>query len=354
MTGKNVGEWSELYALATLLATSASSVHGSSLPKAKRIRHRHSIAEQSVEYVISQGAIDIEAERPHRVEVASLSISELSRKLLSDIQEKKGRTFHSEAGAELAEILQFTGAGPTFRDDLQVQWAKNFRPEWLGLSVKSLLGAKPTLLNASSATNFTFKLVGNLEQLDKSVFSQNTGMKKLFTIFNESGVALQLVRMDNEVFYRNLTHFSDRLPETVGTLLVIAASHSAKSMLNVWEEASAQSNSLAADDKQSLFEFLGAVGLGLRPAVEWVGREEVGFGGFVVVNRDGTVHISDESRPSALGEFLFRNLKFEWGSRDRHKFGIPFLAGDQILIRLNLQLRFMRSDSQTTPTPPSP
>lgn len=353
MTGKNVGEWSELYALATLLATSASPVHGALLPRAKRIRHRHSIAEQSVEYVISQGAIEIEAERPHRVEVTSLTISELSRKLLIDIQEKSGRTFHSEAGAELAEILRFTGAGPTFRDDLQVQWAKDFRPEWLGLSVKSLLGAKPTLLNASSATNFTFKLVGNLEQLDKSVFSQKIGMKKLFTVFDESGVALQFVRMANEVFYRNLTHFSDRLPGTVSTLLVIAASHSAKSMVNVWEEAIAKSNSLAADDKQSLFEFLGAVGLGLRPAIEWVGRD-VGFGGFVVVNGDGAVEISDESRPSALGEVLFRNLKFEWGSRERHKFGIPFISNGELLIRLNLQLRFMRSESLATPTPPSP
>ena len=354
MTGKNVGEWSELYALATLLATSASPVHGSLLPKAKRIRHRHSIAEQSVEYVIHEGAIDFEGEQPQKPEVASLTISELSRKLLSDIQGKKGRTFHSEAGAQLAGILRFTGAGPTSRDDLQVQWAKDVRSEWLGLSVKSLLGAKPTLLNASSATNFTFKLVGNLEMIEKSLFSQNTGMKKLFSRFNETGVMLQLFRVDNEVFYRNLRHFSDRLPETVGTLLVAAASHSAKSMVNVWEEASAQDNVLAADDKQSLFEFLGAVGLGLRPAIEWVGREEVAFGGFVVVNRDGTVDVSDESRPSALGEYLFRNLKFEWGSRDRHKFGIPFLSGDNILIRLNLQLRFMGSDSQTTPTPPSP
>ena len=78
MTGKNVGEWSELYALATLLATSASPSAATLLPRAKRIRHRHAISEQAIEYEISQGAIHVGGEERHKVAVTSSTISGLS------------------------------------------------------------------------------------------------------------------------------------------------------------------------------------------------------------------------------------------------------------------------------------
>jgi len=340
VTGKNVGEWSELYALATLLATSASPSAATLLPRAKRIRHRHAISEQAIEYEISQGAIHVGGEERYKVAVTSSTISGLSRKLLNDIHQKKGRTFYSKAGAALAEMLHFTGAGPTFRDDLQVQWAKNPRPDWLGLSVKSLLGAKPTLLNASPATNFMFEIVGSDATRQRKAFTSTTGMKDLFGLLKNANVELQFVRMDNEMFSINLTQFSTRLPSMLAALLVAAAYNSSKSISDVWESASAQGSLNASGGKEVLFEFLGAVGLGMRPTKKWVGRD-IGFGGFVIVNEDGTVQISDESHPSALGKVLFANLKFEWGSRDRHKFGIPFALGKKLFIKLNLQLRFI-------------
>ena len=353
MKRKNVGEWSELYALSMLLTTSAAPEPHATLPIAKRIRHRHAIAEQSIEYKISHGSIEVSQGKQKRVVIPSTKVATLSRKLLSDIRSKLGRTFYSEAGDELAEMLQFSGAGPTIRDDLQVQWEKNLRPKWQGLSVKSLLGAKPTLLNASSATNFTFKLGGNVGAITNKMFTRSTGMKELFTKITEADVSLHFVGVENEVFHRNLLLFSGRLPETLGTLLVIAASHTEKSMINVWEKASTQNHSLARGDKGSVLDFLGAVGLGLRPAIDWAGRD-VSFGGFIVVNRDGAVEVSDESRPGALGEYLFKNLKFEWGSRKKHCFGIPFVSDGEVLIKLNLQLRFMSSNARVTPTQPSP
>jgi len=340
MIGKNVGEWSELYALSTLLTASAADDTQSSLPKAKRVRHRHSIAEGAIEYTISQGVINIESDSLAKVKVNSELVSGLAVQLLNDIQSKSGRTFSSKAGEQLANVLQFSGAGATLRDDLEVQWLKSSKSEWLGVSIKSLLGAKPTLLNASPATNFLFEIVGSDAARLRKSLERATGMKDLFGRLQNANTKLQFVRMDNETFSCNLMQFSKRLPATLAALLVTAACNSAKSITEVWESASAQGSLNSSEDKEVLFEFLGAVGLGMRPTKNWVGRG-IGFGGFVIVNVDGTVEISDESHPSALGRFLFDNLKFEWGSRERHKFGIPFTSGKKLFIKLNLQLRFI-------------
>lgn len=340
MKGKNVGEWSELFALSTLLAASASANARSSLPKAKRVRHRHSIAEGAIEYSIAKGVLSIENGKNAKATVSADLISGLAAELLNDIRAKSGRTFTSKAGEQLANVLQFSGAGATLRDDLEVQWIRSSRAEWLGLSVKSLLGAKPTLLNASPATNFLFEIAGGDAIRLREVFAKATGMKGLFALLKKSKVELEFVRMDNEIFSDNLMQFSKRLPSILGALLVTAAQNSAKSISDVWETASAQGLLRPPEDLESVLEFLGAVGLGMRPTKKWVGRD-TRFGGFVVVNGDGTVEISDEAHPSALGRVLFKSLKFEWGSRDRHKFGIPFASGDKLFIKLNLQLRFI-------------
>jgi hypothetical protein len=40
-------------------------------------------------------------------------------------------------------------------------------------------------------------------------------------------------------------------------------------------------------------------------------------------------------------DFLYENLKFEYGDRGRHKFGKPYEEGGKTFIKLNLQLRFI-------------
>ena len=123
MKGKNVGEWSELFALSTLLAASASAKAQSSLPIAKRVRHRHSIAEGAIEYSIAKGVLSIENGQNAKATVSADLISSLAAALLIDIRAKTGRTFTSKAGEQLANVLQFSGAGATLRDDLEVQRA---------------------------------------------------------------------------------------------------------------------------------------------------------------------------------------------------------------------------------------
>ena len=340
MKAKNVGEWSELYALSTLLATSAGSGNKSKLPRAKRIRQRHVIADQAVEYAISNGIVQVGSGHHAGASITAKDISRLSQRLLLDVQEKSSRTFQSEAGAELAQVLQFLGASATIRDDLEVQWANAPSQQWVGISIKSLLGAKPTLLNASSATNFEFELIGQREVCEALLGTKRYGMKELFSTMQESGVCLKFVNMENDQFHENLLVFSAELPTTVATLLMVAAENQPKSLADVWDTACAQHDLVSSAAMPAMLEFLGAVGLGLRPSKAWGGRQ-VAFGGFIVVNADGTVEISDESRASALGEALFRKLRLEWGSRSKHNFGIPFVVGDRFFIKLNLQLRFI-------------
>ena len=334
-----MGEWSEVYALARLLT---GEVKGATLRGSVKISSaqvQHSISEAPIEYRVSKDTISVIKDSSTAQKIERKQVSEIATLLLADIREKSTRTFMSKSGDALVTALGFKGASAVFRDDVKVRFDGAKSIAWSGLSVKSFLGARPTLLNASPATNFVYKLSGSPRALKQVSNLRLLTMRPLFKFFTENSIVLNFVSMDSETFRQSLISFSPKLVELVATLLSQAAFQRRKPLKEVWIGAKGSGPDGAYDVAPELLNFLGAVGLGLQPATLWESRR-LGFGGFLIVNANGGVELLNEAGMEALGARLFQELRFEWGSRKRHKFGIPYQEGGEVYLKLNLQLRY--------------
>ena len=339
MAARNVGEWSEIYAVARLLTNEVSYDLTGGDKQVNRAKVQHSIAEPAVEYAISEQFVTVSQDSREPFQLERKEISRLADDLLSEIRAKSDRTFQSNAGMRLVDLLCFSGASAVLRDDVKVAFADGMPTDWKGISIKSFIGAKPTLLNASAATNFVYKLTGPQDSLRKVLSFKRITMKPLFKYFRENQIDLTFVSMDNAVFSASLQDFSPDLEELIARLLRDAAFQPKKKLKDVWGLTSSSGAGGAKLVDAGLLQFLGAVGLGLQPATRWAPRGN-DFGGFLNIDFDGNAELVGEANIEELGAQLFQALKFEWGSRTRHHFGIPFKSGSELMIKLNLQLRY--------------
>ena len=81
--------------------------------------------------------------------------------------------------------------------------------------------------------------------------------------------------------------------------------------------------------------------LGMTPAKEWLGRYDAN-GGYLVVKRDGEIVCYHFYNRNDVEDYLYNNTRFERASRSRYGFGNLYKIGDQVYIKLNLQIRFTR------------
>ena len=334
-----MGEWSEVYALARLLTGEVKGTPNRASVKISAAQVQHSISETPIEYRVSKATVSIVRDSSTAQTIERKQVSKLATLLLADIREKSTRTFVSKSGDALVAALGFRGASAVLRDDVKVRFDGARSIAWSGLSVKSFLGARPTLLNASPATNFVYKLSGSPRTLKQVSSLRLLTMRPLFKFFSENSVGLNFVSMDSEIFRQSLISFSPKLVKLVATLLSQAAFQSRKPLKEVWIGAKGSGRDGVYDVSPDFLNFLGAVGLGLQPATPWESRQ-LGFGGFLIVNADGGVELLNEAGMEALGARLFNELRFEWGSRKRHKFGVPYQVGGEVYLKLNLQLRY--------------
>jgi len=339
MAARNVGEWSEIYAVARLLADEVPHDLTQNGEKIVAVKVQHAIAEPAIQYTLSEDSIEVEQGSKLNTRLERVKISRLANSLLDDIRGKSERTFQSEAGLRLVEMLGFGGASAALRDDIKILHFSNSPESWKGVSIKSFLGAKPTLLNASPATNFAFRLSGPNNSLSRLLSRRHLTMRPLFLSFRENSIDLEYVSMDSKTFENTLKIFSPDLEAMVAELLRQAAFQPRKKLADVWGLIFQAATENVPKVDHGLMRFLGAVGFGLQPATPWVPRTS-DFGGFLTVKADGDVELMSEANMADLGAQLFKELRFEWGSRTRHQFGIPYQVGDDFMIKLNLQLRF--------------
>ena len=102
----------------------------------------------------------------------------------------------------------FTGAEPT-----------------IGFSVKSYVGSKPTLLNASGATKVTFDIEGKISQefiKEINSIDSRDKIKDRIQKLDENGNSLIFRKATNSIFERNLQMIDYRLPEILGKLFMFS------------------------------------------------------------------------------------------------------------------------------------
>nr|WP_300124440.1 HpaII family restriction endonuclease [uncultured Streptococcus sp.] len=183
----------------------------------------------------------------------------------------------------------------------------------IGFSIKSYIGNKPTLLNASGATKVQYKLSRPLSTYEVEFLhniNTRTKIKDRVEYIKDKGVLLDFDSMINETFNRNLQMVDYRMPEILGNLFLESYFVEGKSISDVVDKYCDE----FSEDKEIIIhkvkDLLVAVALGMEPNTKWTGLEDAN-GEYIVVKDDGEVlcyHIYDRNK---LRNYLFRNTKFD-------------------------------------------
>ena len=220
----------------------------------------------------------------------------------------------------------------------------------MGFSIKSQLGGDSTLLNASKATNFHFKIAGgnitdtDVEQINNLNPARNKVIERYKAIANK-GAYLTFDNIDNVTFRNNLIMLDGDLPTIIAQLLITQLETGISTLKELTEKL-AKSNPLGYDIAQSspFYEYkikhlLTSAALGMMPATAWSGKYDAN-GGYLVVKKDGDIlcyHFYDRNR---FEDFLFSNAYLERASTSRHDYAKIIKDTDGSLsFKLNFQVR---------------
>lgn len=220
----------------------------------------------------------------------------------------------------------------------------------MGFSIKSQLGGDSTLLNASKATNFNFKISGANFSNDEitAINSINSTRNKVIERVNaikDKGGFLIFDKIDNSIFQNNLIMLDGDLPNIIANLL-LEQLNSGVSKLKDLAEKITETNPLKYDIEQNspfyaykIKHLLTSAALGMMPATAWNGKYDAN-GGYLVVKKDGEIlcyHFYDRNR---FEDYLFTNAYLERSSTTRHEYATIVKETDNTLsFKLNFQVR---------------
>lgn len=350
----NIGEWSELYALGYLLINAgayAADENQNAIPEVFHkvlqvfISEKNGVPETHYKIGSSQIAVLISGS-----EIATIDRSLLEaavKYMLSELADgNHKRTFELLSGSGLAKLIhrsRISASSSEHENDLDLVMedpATGAQTPRVGFNIKSQIGGRSTLLNASGATNFVYKIIPTNPSTKMAYPSFEHGkhrlnLKKLY----EAGYKLEFEKTSSDIFYKSLILLDMQFPHYLAKVLL----HSYLSGEDAYSKAvNSVFDSENLNSRQPRFklkEFLGAVAMGLRPSLEWDG-DTTKFSGILVVKNNGEVVFYYLYNRKNFEEYLFNNVSFERPSTSRHKYGSIYQEDGIDKIKLNLQIRF--------------
>jgi DNA (cytosine-5)-methyltransferase 1 len=212
-----------------------------------------------------------------------------------------------------------------------------------GFGIKSYLGSKPTLLNASGNTNFIFKINGlNKTYIDEiNAIDTATKLKDRLNKIEELGGRFEYVGAERDTMNFNLQMVDSEMPKLIGQILLCFYKERISSLVDICNKLLGDTND---NDKRTLLitkvkKLLVDILLGFFAGTKWNGSYEAN--GTIVMKNNGDCvgfHIIELDN---LKNYLFENIKLDTPSTTRHRFGKLYLEKDgELYFKLNLQLRF--------------
>ena len=219
----------------------------------------------------------------------------------------------------------------------------------LGFSIKSQLGSESTLLNATKATNITYRVEGCdiSDEMIAEINSIEDHLPRMKALVDK-GLHLEYSDIEHQTFKNNLLFLDTCMPNFMASCLICdSMPNSTSNIKDIVKIVAAQNPFGFTGDVVAFYEhkmkvLLIDAALGMTPAKEWKGHYDAN-GGYLVVKKDGDIvcyHFYDRND---VEDYLYNNTRFERGSRTRHEFGSLYRADDgKVYIKLNLQIRFKK------------
>jgi len=357
----NKGEWSEFYALLKILTERKLFAADENL---EIIRDRfylvlcvikNELGSSRRVYDVSEDdeIIKIVDEKGNVIDtITNKEISGKTINLFEKIKNGSKGAFSIDIGQELMDILHCSKikAESSNKSDISVilHDLKTPNPIEVGFSIKSMIGAPSTLLNAGKTTNFIYE-IENLS-FDEIIINKINSTKRFGSKMSEiksRGGKLILEKIGNDTFKSNLRKIDSIFPKIISSMLIIYYEGRGSTLQEIYDELMKDNELLSDIDMEhdtimlNIKEFLIAIALGMTPGTIWDGLMTTS-GGYIIVKENGDIvcyHIYNRDK---FMEYLFNNTKFETASTTKFDFGRIHKNGERYSINLNLQIRFIK------------
>lgn len=360
-TSGNKGEWSEIYTLIKLLRDGRIYAANEQLERVSdtlylpiiKIR-REEIAGEVYDYHTADNT-EANVKIYHNGEfIKSIALSEFEIQtalLYRDLSTAKTGNIKLGEIEGLKKFLdnlfvQKIKADNTQKADIIMEFLDvntGFRP-MAAFSIKSQMGNASTLMNASSATNFIYKIRNINDDIMNTVNDINSKTKIIdrMAYLQNCGATLSFCGVSNPVFADNLEMIDSRMAEIMSHVMLYRYRDNIKTTIDIIEKL-CNDNPLGYHNSQiyryKYKKLMCAVALGMLPATVWDGLDEAN-GGYVIVKNNGDILAYYLYNRNYFEEYLLKTTFLEAASTTRHHYASIYKQGDEYFINLNLQIRF--------------
>jgi len=354
-TTKNKGEWTELYSFLKLmndkkliLADKNLNINNScdhfNVTKVTTLNIQESCYLQDNDEVLVKNAVTCIEKK---IKVSDFLNNEILKNLSNTIK-SGGKTFNISEFELIQNKLGISivkGGNSDQKADIILDINNSqISKENEGFGIKSYLGSKPTLLNASGKTNFIFEILNfDPSKIDiVNSINTRTKLKDRIEKIHTLGGVFRFRKIETESMKYNLSMVDSLIPEIVSTMLLEFYLNRTNRISSNLENIFNNVNSFGTDLfslQVKVKRLLVAILLGFFAGKKWDGNYV--SNGTIVVKETGDLvgfHIIDKA---SLEDYLFENIKFDTPSTTRHRFGSLILENDgKVYFKLNMQLRF--------------
>ncbi|MCO5114120.1 MAG: HpaII family restriction endonuclease [Bdellovibrionaceae bacterium] len=265
---------------------------------------------------ISYGEDDFTTQGPH---------------LLTDVQ-KLSTLIHSHRATftvhpEILERYKFKKGSSKQKQDIWLKYMFESQDHIDGFGIKSLT-LRPSLLNASRATNFKFKVHNPLPEL----FSFKA--KKLLQKIEDQN--LLFVNCESHTFSKNLSMIDTCLETFLAELLVSYFKGTTTRVSDLVDLTFAKKDNYKAVQKR-IKDFLYYMCVGMFPSVDWNGEEQII--GTLIYNQNQDLICLHRFDINNFKNYLYEHSFLDTASTSRHKFGSLYKEGEDVFVKLNLLIR---------------
>jgi HpaII restriction endonuclease len=342
----NRGEWSESYCIVRVIADGALHLCDATLtPNGDMIVVVGGRLSESVQYSIRGGEVWFHTPQGDKV-IPLLTVSALATETFTSIKTSRAtfsipamQAFFSALGEHSIKSIASKKVDAVFS---VLNTPENIQEE-RGFSIKSFVAGSPTLVNASSATNFTYHVELSLADTKYRSLKAKTLLRALLS----DGVEVLFESMDNPIYKRNLMVVDSQLPAIMAEVLKLYFSSRIKYMRDFIPQLEAL-NPLQLDDvslyRNKIADFLFYSAVGMFPNTPWEGVQAID-GGCLIVKETGdvsTFYIFRKASCAFFREYLLNHCFLDTASTSRHGFARLYHERDTVKLKLNLQVRIAK------------
>lgn len=332
----NKGEWSEIYVFIKILtegrlywADESLETKGDDV-KVFLLRHN---AGSSVYTIAPNGILYVKTPSQTKIlDLKSILPPNFADTIFGDIRSATNTTFQLPVLESLfgeLDIQNFKGSSSD-KGDIKVGFEyKKQTYEEQSLSIKSLVGGIPTLLNASSATNFIYKITnfsGDIHEVNS--IATRAKIRERIARIGYCGGEFSFYKCESDIFQHNLNIIDSNMTAIL-----------AKMLLNYYMGRGSDISSFFVDEIEviKIKRLLEAILLGMFASKRWDGEKD--SNGLIVVRVDGKLVLYHIIKEKVLKNFLYSHAVLDTPSSTRHRFGYIYKENGELFFKLNLQIR---------------